>query len=147
MSVASLEKQLLALRPLDEDDVESFEDLIAELCEVGSLDAAVVLLRQLDDSCPLEGVMQTAATSVGQLDPNVLVPAFVQELPGLGARASQASRDVIRCILRNDTARAALAGSAAALGGDAKDPLRELLNKVGRFSRWEAWSKEVLAVL
>lgn len=140
-------KEMSALLPLREKDVERFEELVAGLHGIGSVAAARQLLEQLDDACAVEDVMQTVAMTLCAFPPSTVVMAFLDVLPDLIRRGPVAARDVVRCLLLSDAGRMRLLAEAPNSSAGATAGLRELLNQVGRFDRYAHHSKEVLAAL
>ena len=145
--VQMIAKEMSALLPLREEDVERFEELGAELQGIGSVAAARQLLEQLDDACALEEVMQTVAMTLCAFPPSIVVTAFLDVLPGIMQCGPVAARDVVRCLLLSDEGRMRLLAEAPKSSARSVAGLRELLNRVGRFERYAHHSNEVLSAL
>ena len=145
--VQMIAKEMSALLPLREENVERFEELVAELHGIGSVAAARQLLERLDDACAVEDVMQTVAMTLCAFPPSIVVTAFLDVLPGIMRRGPVAARDVVRCLLLSDEGRVRLLVEAPKSSASAVAGLRELLYRVGRFESYADYSNEVLAAL
>jgi len=141
----ALEADLLALLPLDERDVERFEDLVAETARWRDLRAAEFLIGLLDDSVELGGVVQNVSDHLGEFPAEVLVDSFVSCLSGLMQRASHASRDLLRAILTSDEKRTRLLSVVGDIPAELVDQFREIVEQVAKFSRYADSGAELLA--
>ena len=143
--VEELKARILSLSPLEEHMVKEFEQALADLFAVGTLEAALVLFDALDDRCELGGVMQTATGVLSEFQTETVLQVLVKRLPDGAMHRREAISDVIRQLLLNGVARKQLRSVYERVPEASRAMLRELLTSIGRFKTYGPHVSEVLA--
>ena len=133
MDVDLLERRLVALKdffPLEESNVKSFLNEVADVASDGDPRAVGPVLLLADDDCPLGGVMSRMLS----LLEDVPLAAYVEELMAVlaefAASSPRSAADEVKKLLWSDADRSVLVSAALRAGSEQRSALHRVLEDV-----------------
>jgi hypothetical protein len=126
----SILEQIQALLPLEEDDVDTFLELVARTIDLKDPSCIRPLLLLVDDDCPLAGVMDAVLGNLEEFPSQVYVRELLAVLPEVCERSPFWCENEVKKRLWSLTERETLAGELPMAPPETKRCLREMLSRV-----------------
>jgi hypothetical protein len=133
VDVDPLEKRLAALKdffPLEESNVKSFLNEVADVTSDGDPRAVGPVLLLADDDCPLGSVMSRMLSLLEDVPLAAYVEELIAVLPEFAASSPRSAEDEVKKLLWSDADRSVLVSAASRAGSEQRSALRRVLEDV-----------------